>query len=239
MRRIVSLLLLFALGSIALGQAVWVPQQCVNGRCTPGHWETVVKKKSPGCTCTDCKCTKCVCPPLESIIYQGGLPTGVVRSGVSIEPKYTFQGKEIEKGKAYEILGAASDLIDDSKKATVSVIGPDKVRKETLAALKASLGDGFKYWEGESADWSFDPGFKRAGNPVTIYCQSPDGKVLHRQDDLEGGTQAAIEAIRKANPAYDPAKDPDKRKADDPAGKSNVPFYLLIGLAAFLFLRKS
>lgn len=253
MKKAISLFLLLW-GSIATAQQVWVPQQCVNGRCTPGHWETVsvpVKTKSPGCPCTDCKCSKCVCPPLESVVYQGALPTGVVKSGLATEPKYTFQGQEIGKEKAYAILGA-TDLIDDSKKATVSVIGPDKVRKETLSALKASLGDGFKYWEGLPEDWSFDPGFKKVGNPVTIYCQAPDGKVLHRQDDLDGGTQAAIEAIRKANPSYDPAieairkanpsydpaKDPDKRKADLPAEKSNLPFYLLLGLAAILFLKK-
>ena len=42
--------------------------------------------------------------------------------------------------------------------------------------------------------WSLEPGFVTTGSP-TIYCQAPSGKVLHRQDDYQGGGEELSEAL--------------------------------------------
>ncbi len=54
-------------------------------------------------------------------------------------------------------------------------------------------------------------GFKTDGKP-TIYVQAPDGTVLHRQDDYRDGPDALSQALRRADPHYDPRKDPDLRQ---------------------------
>lgn len=194
------------------------------------------------CPCVKCDCDPCLCgkrlavAPVGDTVYQGPLPTGVLPDGLSSREKYTYKGAEVDKEKAFATLGASpSDLKDDSREVTVSVIGGE-ARKVIVAELKAKLGAGYKFWEGPASDWSFAPGFKTSGNPVTIYCQNADGKVTHRQDDLNGGVEAAIEAIRKANPAYDPAKDPDKRKADLPGVPGGNAWVVYAGAALVLLL---
>ncbi len=55
------------------------------------------------------------------------------------------------------------------------------------------------------------PGFVTNGTP-TIYLLSKDGKVLHRQQDYNGGVGHVLAAFRRSRSDYDPAKDPDLRK---------------------------
>lgn len=70
-------------------------------------------------------------------------------------------------------------------------------------------------------------GFQVKDNP-TLYLQTPDGTVLHRQDDYTGGPEELARALRKADPAYQPDKDPDLRKRIP----SNIPLGLVfLGLA--------
>ena len=65
------------------------------------------------------------------------------------------------------------------------------------------------------------------------------GKVLHRQDDYIGEVTAAAEALRKAKKNYNPAKDPDLRKADvgplpiNPPQNAQALVYGLAGVAGF------
>jgi len=95
-------------------------------------------------------------------------------------------------------------------------------------------------------DWQVaEYGFVTSGKP-TIYCLSPDGTVLHRQDDFEGGGPALAEALRSADSAYNGGKDADRRNAMDSvldAVKKIPPAAALLGAVAVLagvvlFLRK-
>jgi hypothetical protein len=79
-------------------------------------------------------------------------------------------------------------------------------------------------------------GFVTAGHP-SIYLQATDGKVLHRTAVYEGPEKLA-EAIRKADPHYDPSKDPDLNKIK-PGGSSPVHHQLplfVLGGAFLLYL---
>lgn len=178
------------------------------------------------------------------------LPTGVVPEKVSPIERFTIQGQVVPKEMVYEELAtgepAAGKLHDDSKKPTISVIGPDgAMRAKIVEQLKSSLGPAFKFWEGPPKDWSFEPGFVTDGNPLTIYVQSADGVVLHRQDDFDGGADKCVEAIRKAVPDYDAKKDPDARKPPDLlGGKFQLNAGVAVGvlasaLAGFALWRQS
>lgn len=172
-------------------------------------------------------------PPVPPILRPNNqLPTGVAadRLAPAGVEKYSVNGEESGRQAAYQALGGA-DLADDSKKPTVTVIDADKTRRaDTVAKLRAALGDKVKIGEGPPDDFWFESGFVRTGQP-TIYAQLPDGTVTHRQDDLAGGVELAITAIRKGLPDYDPAKDPDMRKppAPPPMLPSIDPAKLLTG----------
>ena len=107
-------------------------------------------------------------------------------------------------------------VIDDSKKARLTIIAGDKATRDKVKQdIKTShafdgLRDNILVWDGPETDWSFDCGFPKGGNPTIIY-QAPDGTVLHRQSDYNGPDELAA-AVRKASPNYDPARDPDQRK---------------------------
>lgn len=156
--------------------------------------------------------------------------------------KLTLNGMRISKERAKEILSRPT-LEDDSNKLRLTIIGPEAERKRVLDDLNgplATLAKDFVIQSYEPTNWAVARyGFVCSGAP-TIYAQAPDGKVLHRQDDYRDGAsglQRALEAIRKADPSYEPAKDPDLRKA--PAGKA--PTWLLIAFAvvAWMMFNKS
>ncbi|GIW83079.1 MAG: hypothetical protein KatS3mg105_4886 [Gemmatales bacterium] len=95
-------------------------------------------------------------------------------------------------------------------------------------------------------NWALRPGFVTSGRP-TIYVQSPDGEVLHRQDDYEGGIGALSVALERAcqlrrrNPLYRPQLDPDLRQWFWPwRGFELRPSWLLlvVGLVLLLTLWK-
>lgn len=183
--------------------------QCVPAAAAAQPVQFIEAKKGPA--------PKVILPPvLKPLIQPPDFPTGVVADKLSSSPKYNHNGVEVKQKIAYEALGAEG-LIDDTKKPYVSVIDPDPVRrKQVVDALKASLGDKVKVWEGPPEDWSFEPGFRKDGVPM-IYAQLPDGGVVTRQADIADGIDVALGAVRKAFPAYDPAKDPDLRKPPAPA----------------------
>ena len=53
-------------------------------------------------------------------------------------------------------------------------------------------------------------GYKQVGDP-TIYLVDANGKAKHLQADYDGPAKLA-EALRNADPSFDPAKVPDLRK---------------------------
>ena len=83
-----------------------------------------------------------------------------------------------------------------------------------------------------------------AGQP-TVYCQTPGGKVLHRQDDYAGGAVAAVAALRKAKDTYEARRDPDLRRwflsllhLPELIRPFSIAAAAFIGLALFRILRR-
>jgi hypothetical protein len=156
-------------------------------------------------------------PPVVPPHRQQQAFFGVDASKLTGSEKYTLHTgagcQEITKSEAHGIVG--SQLQDDSNKLRVTVIGNDSQQKQVAADLAKSQAD-LANWaiiRGYSPDhWALKPGFVTSGSP-TIYCQAPTGKVLHRQDDYQGGGKALAEALRKAKDIYDPKNDKDLRKS--------------------------
>ena len=110
---------------------------------------------------------------------------------------------------------------DDARKARLTVIGGEAERRAVLSDLEAEpdlrgLRERVAVQAYPPDHWAVARcGFKTDGRP-TIYLQAPDGRVLHRQDDYAGGAGRLAEAIRKADPSYDPRKDPDLTRPKAP-----------------------
>lgn len=142
---------------------------------------------------------------------------------------------------------AARGLPDDRGKARLTVIGSEEERKTVLNDLDAApdlkpLRESLVVQAYAPDHWAVArTGFKTDGRP-SIYLQSPDGKVLHRQDDYQGGPRRLAEAIRKASPNYDPRKDPDltRPRAPDVAAPESWPGWLwgALGVAGLWLLRR-
>lgn len=228
----------------------------------PAKPAEVKKAAADPCDASVCKCPcvnggECTCvtakkavpaPPVvkplpaeigDTKVYQGPLPTGVNWLGLTHDQEvYSFKGQPTDRKGVMQAIGASeSDLVDDTAKLIVTVIGPDAERKAALTSLRSQLGDGYRYWDSPPGDWSLAVGFDATAGPVGIYCQAPTGAVLHHQKDIVGGVEASIEAIRKAKGDYDASKDPDRRKAAPaPAGGNASNALLWIGLGVITFL---
>jgi hypothetical protein len=243
----------------------------------PAKGKAAPKAKKAGCGCNGpaCDCGPAACP-----CKRGGKPcsggcdclvaappprakwqtSGVDKDKIDGEPRILRRGREISRAQAMSLV-EGKELPDDAAKQRLTVIGPEADRRKVLDDLERAPE--LAPFKGKLAVQSYDPanwaversGFVTGGKP-TIYVQAPSGKVLHRQDDYEGGAPALAEAIRKADPSYDPAKDPDLRKpapAPDPdqtnplkraLGKwpspAEVPWYawVLAGAGVLLLLKR-
>ena len=159
---------------------------------------------------------------------------GVDQDKLSGEDEYSVHDRNgcrnISKSEAHKIVG--QKLQDDSNKLRITVIGEDGTQKRVTADIRGLMKDidNWAILRGYPPNhWSLEPGFVTTGSP-TIYCQAPSGKVLHRQDDYQGGGEELSEALRKAKSGYDSKKDPDLRKTQLPPPVTVNP--LQYGLAA-------
>jgi hypothetical protein len=159
---------------------------------------------------------------------------GVDNSKLSGQDTYTVHNEDgcrhVSRQEAHKIVG--QKLQDDSNKLRITIIGDEKVCRLALADLQALVKD-IDDWaivrSYPPGHWALQPGFVQSGSP-TIYCQAPSGKVLHRQDDYQGGCEEAAGALRKAKNSYDAKKDPDLRKSQvQPPDNSK---FLSYGIAA-------
>jgi hypothetical protein len=138
---------------------------------------------------------------------------------------------------------AQNSLTDDSRRVRLTAIGPKEARHQVLDDWQHHPA--FAPFREQVLIQAYAPddpmvsrfGFVTSGKP-TIYLQAADGKVQHRQDDYRGPEQlaeAVAQAVRKADPSYDRAKDPDLTK---PISLGTVPPELLVpaGLAGVLGL---
>ncbi len=137
------------------------------------------------------------------------------------ENVYLLNGRPATRAKALRAFAGASieaDVPDDSVLPHLTIIGPAADRapvEEDLRsnpALAGVLGQ-YRVQSYDPSEWAVQGfGFAATGHP-TIYVQDPCGKVLHHQEDYAGGAEALANAIRRPDPNYKPAADPDRRKA--------------------------
>lgn len=153
---------------------------------------------------------------------------GLDRKKIDGRTKYRFGDQEISRQEAMRLI--EEGIPDDANKLRVTVIGPDADRKRVVADLD---GPAFAQLKSLYTVQSYDPsnpmiqglGFVTSGRP-TVYVQKPDGTVMHRQDEYDGPAKL-ITAIRRADPNYNPANDPDLTKPPPkPDGGGGAPFSL-------------
>jgi hypothetical protein len=221
------------------GTQTWGP-----ARTAP--WEA---KKCDKCdSCQDPFCDKSVCKcdnpkfgdTIETDVAQNfGIDAGWRKRAQGPE-SYTLNGEHVTRESAEQSLTADNQLTDDSGKLRLTVIGADADRNAVIADLAkapafAAYRDQFLIQPYPPDHWAVKTeGFVTSGKP-TIYVQAPGGKVLHRQDDYEGGAPALVEAIRKTQPNYDPKADQDARK-DSPTGTDLAPWGIGLGLGTLVLL---
>lgn len=150
-----------------------------------------------------------------SLAQPDGSPPcfGVTPDKLAAGPTYRLNGQTITPAAAYEALEKGLD--DDGRKLRVTIIGPPVLRQKARDDLEshpafAELQSGLAIRDFAPDHWAMRAGFVTTGQP-TIYCQAPDGKVLHRQDNFAGGADALVGALRRAKESYDPRRDPDLR----------------------------
>lgn len=167
------------------------------------------------------------------------LPQDTRDFGVDLDqlrPSVSISGRSCSEQEALQAIQDAS-LPQDNSNLRLTIIGPDADRAQVLQDLQTHpallpLVQNLVIQDYEPGNWATTVGFVQSGRP-TIYLQSPDGKVLHRQDDYRDGADGLAGAIRRANQNYNPQQDPDLRKTD-----LNLPLILAgIGLL-ILFLGK-
>lgn len=174
--------------------------------------------------------------------------TGVDASRISRTERYSINGMPVTKELAQQILGDEKRIPNDANSLRLTVIGPDAERRRVRDDLEKSPL--LSAHQGKLAVQDYPPdhwavaqaGFFTGGKP-TIYLQTPDGKVLHRQDDYDDGAEGLAAALRRANPNYDFKKDPDLRKLPfrPPVDLSIVPlpaWFLAAGVLYLLSRRK-
>lgn len=156
--------------------------------------------------------------------------------------KYYRQGNEVTREQAY----GAFDLPNDSGKLRVTVIGDgrEQVVKDLGDHPALAVYKGQYLLQAYAPDhWAVkDAGFVTSGKP-TIYIQKPDGKVLHRQDTYSA--ESLADALRKVQPNYQPAKDPNVNNPLQPlSGITDrikdipLPVLALGGLGLFFLLKR-
>ncbi len=162
-----------------------------------------------------------------------------------IDPRYAQE--LVESGKTDQMFGDPN-IPDDSKKLRITVIGSEAERKQAASEWEqqdADFKNKFIVWYLPPGDHSLcdsetgQPMWKQDGRP-TIYCQTPDGRVINRQDDSKDW----ISAIRRASKKYDSSRDPDNRRPfplPNPLSPSVsvhplVPLVVIIGSVVALFV---
>lgn len=210
-------------------------------------------KKSCKCCGEECDCAfkpcgkpGCNCVVPGAVIEKDGtLNFGLTRPTAKQSPKSVHNGREVTKSQLMEVLQKAS-VPNDAGELCLTVIGPEAERNRVLADLAASPV--LAPWKGKLKIQGYPPdhwavkdsGFVTTGKP-TIYCQAPDGKVLHRQDSYVGPEPLA-EALRGVDPSYSPGRDPNINNplpSLDGFAKwlESVPGWVWVALAFLLYLR--
>lgn len=123
---------------------------------------------------------------------------------------FSYCGRTVTRS---ELVQQLQQLTDDSQSLRLTIIGADeggrsRIRQEIETQLRTQNLVNVLIQDYPPDHWSLRPGFVVNGTP-TIYLQAPDGRVLHRQDNYEGGAEAVVGAVRRADPNYQPNTDPN------------------------------
>jgi hypothetical protein len=144
------------------------------------------------------------------------------------ETYYALNGRRVDAGAAWRAIQASGDgLTDDTARLRLTVIGSaEECRRVTDdLAHHATLAG----WKDRLLVQSYRPDawavqgvhLPASGHPAIVLQTAPDahgrGQVLHVQYDYADGAVGLSGALRKADPNYDPQRDPDRRKPPEPA----------------------
>lgn len=153
---------------------------------------------------------------------------------------YYHNGRAITKESALLLMGTQG-IVDDSEFLRITVIGSDAIRKRVRDDLynDPALKDfrGITVVQDYPANhWAVNEvGFEIIGE-VSIYVQTPDGVVVHRQNDYKDGAPGLAAALRKVDPNYRRGGDPDLRGTLE-GSLLVVIVVVTLGLAIFFFRR--
>lgn len=148
-------------------------------------------------------------------------------------PQARLRNQPISREQAFKLI---EEGIPDANRRRLVIIGSPAERKLVTDQLQGDLASSLAdciIQEYAPSDWQVkDAGFVTTGHP-TVYGLEPDGKTIFRQDDASG-LRFNIEALRKPG-NYDSASDKDWRNGGD--STTNVVFFLIVGVAAFILLQ--
>lgn len=164
---------------------------------------------------------------------------GVMREQLAEVERFSINGQVVTESPF-----ASPDVWvpDDSLLLRLTIIGAPPERDIVLADLRenrelAELCRDMLVQSYAPTDWAVaQAGFVTTGSP-TIYLQTADGRVLHRQDEYHGPERLAA-ALRRARPDYDPNKDPnfDRRIVTFAWPNWPLPLWFALGFAILWFL---
>lgn len=143
---------------------------------------------------------------------------------------YTINGEKVSTKFVEGSLDARRE-----QKAFITVIGSTEERAKVVEDWKSDprfqpFTDMAWLAGYDKSEWQVDNvlGFSTAEGHPTILVQAADGTVLLR-DDRYPGPNALIEALRKAHPLYNPARDPAPSRPSKPVVPSvSMPRPLLL-----------
>lgn len=180
---------------------------------------------NPHCTCDqNCNCAdapkpcSCCCTCKKK---KEQANAKIINYGVDVEKLtaarfgYKINGRQASREEVLDLI--QNGIPDDRHKLRLTIIGSEEECRRVLDDLEkhpelAACKNLVLVQSYRPTHWAVrDVGFVTTGHP-TIYLQAPDGRVLHRQDDYQGGAERLSLAIRKADPSYRPDKDPDLTK---------------------------
>jgi len=215
----------------------WEPGEC------PAQLPPGVCQCPGGCVCPpdNCQCDPDNCPCQkkrhESLT---GLPPGGVETDKIRPNRHSVNGKDCSRKEMLDAIKKA-EVPNDQGKLRLVVIGSEDQTKPILEQLKTlPEAQDFLITAYTPDHWAVKDSGLTAGHAFSIVALTPDGTVLHRQNDCEGGIVALAEALRDAKDGYNGTSDPDRRKSDPLAAliekvKATPPEHLgLLALIAYL-----
>lgn len=187
-------------------------------------------------------------PGAPKALSKHKLPNGKLAFNYGIDVERLSQRTDPESYRPASIEGRKfmrpGESDETANKLHLTVIGEPGQRKPVMNDLSnngklTQLADRLLVQEYSPGNWAIDPslGFDNKGAPA-ILVQEKNGKVVAKMKDYKDGPDALAAAIRKADPNYDPKKDPTPAPPGGPAlrGILREPSLGLVVLIALLLI---